>query len=93
MPDTAIDLGRRLRRHRPDRLEAFAERVPHEWFAFLRKNAPVWWQEESDGPGFWAVTTHADCTKVNRDYEHFSSAQQGHLSSGTWPTTTWPSSS
>jgi cholest-4-en-3-one 26-monooxygenase len=51
----------------------FADAVPHEWFAFLRKNAPVWWQEEEDGPGFWAVTSHADCTTVNRDYEHFSS--------------------
>jgi cholest-4-en-3-one 26-monooxygenase len=51
----------------------FIERVPHEWFAFLRRNAPVWWQAEADGPGFWAVTSHADCTTVNRDYEHFSS--------------------
>jgi cholest-4-en-3-one 26-monooxygenase len=51
----------------------FADGVPHEWFAFLRKNAPVWWQEEADGPGFWAVTSHACCTAVNRDYEHFSS--------------------
>ena len=54
----------------------FADGVPHHWFAFLRKNAPVWWQEEADGPGFWAVTTHADCTEVNRDYEHFSSARK-----------------
>lgn len=54
----------------------FAERVPHEWFAFLRQNAPVWWQEEQDGPGFWAVTTLAEATQVNRDYEHFSSARQ-----------------
>ncbi len=54
----------------------FADRVPHEWFAFLRKNAPVWWQEERVGPGFWAVTTHADCMAVNRDYEHFSSARK-----------------
>ncbi len=54
----------------------FVDRVPHEWFAFLRKNAPVWWQDETDGPGFWAVTTHADCTTVNRDYEHFSSARK-----------------
>ncbi len=54
----------------------FAERVPHEWFAFLRKNAPVWWQEEEDGPGFWAVTTLAEATQVNRDYEHFSSARK-----------------
>jgi len=54
----------------------FAKRVPHEWFAFLRKNAPVWWQEEENGPGFWAVTTLAEATQVNRDYEHFSSARQ-----------------
>ncbi len=51
----------------------FVSGVPHHWFTFLRANAPVWWQEETDGPGFWAVTTHADCTTVNRDYEHFSS--------------------
>ena len=56
--------------------EPFGEAVPHEWFAFLRKNAPVWWQEEEDGPGFWAVTSHADCTTVNRDYEHFSSGRK-----------------
>ncbi len=54
----------------------FAERVPHEWFAFLRKNAPVWWHEEADGPGFWAVTSLAEATQVNRDYEHFSSARK-----------------
>ena len=55
---------------------AFAQRVPHEWFAFLRKNAPVWWHEETDGPGFWAVTTLPEATQVNRDYEHFSSARK-----------------
>jgi cholest-4-en-3-one 26-monooxygenase len=56
--------------------KAFAEGVPHQWFAFLRANAPVWWHEEKDGPGFWAVTSHADATTVNRDYEHFSSARR-----------------
>ena len=56
--------------------KAFTDRVPHEWFAFLRKNAPVWWHEEEDGPGFWAVTSHAESTTVNRDYEHFSSSKQ-----------------
>jgi cholest-4-en-3-one 26-monooxygenase len=55
---------------------AFANGVPHEWFAFLRQNAPVWWHEEEAGPGFWAVTSHADATTVNRDYEHFSSSKQ-----------------
>ncbi len=56
--------------------KAFAERVPHEWFAYLREHAPVWWQAEENGPGFWAVTTHAEATTVNRDYEHFSSSKQ-----------------
>jgi len=54
----------------------FVDGVPHEWFAFLRQNAPVWWHEEADGPGFWAVTGYDDCNTVNRDYEHFSSASK-----------------
>ena len=24
--------------------------VPHQWFAALRKQAPVYWHEEPDGP-------------------------------------------
>ena len=51
----------------------FVDGVPHEWFTFLRHNAPVWWHEEADGPGFWAVTAYNECVAVNRDYEHFSS--------------------
>ncbi len=51
----------------------FVNGVPHEWFAYLRKNHPVWWHEEKDGPGFWAVTRYHDCNTVNRDYEHYSS--------------------
>jgi cholest-4-en-3-one 26-monooxygenase len=64
----------------------FVGGVPHDWFAFLRANAPVWWHEEKNsgnspyfhtaGAGFWAVTSHAGCTAVNRDYEHFSSQRQ-----------------
>ena len=57
----------------------FVGRVPHEWFAFLRGNAPVWWHEESEGPGFWCVTKYDDCVNVNRDYEHFSSARRAAL--------------
>jgi cholest-4-en-3-one 26-monooxygenase len=59
--------------------KAFVPGVPHEWFAFLRKNAPVWWHEESDGPGFWAVTGYEDCNTVNRDYGTFSSHARGSL--------------
>ena len=59
--------------------KAFVPGVPHEWFAFLRKNAPVWWHEEADGPGFWAVTGYEDCNTVNRDYGLFSSHDKGAL--------------
>ncbi len=51
----------------------FVSGVPHHWFAFLRRNAPVWWHEEKDGPGFWAVTSYDDCVTVNRDHGNFSS--------------------
>jgi cholest-4-en-3-one 26-monooxygenase len=54
----------------------FVSSVPHEWFAFLRRNAPVWWHEETDGPGFWCVTKYDDCVAVNRDHESFSSARK-----------------
>ncbi len=54
----------------------FVEGVPHHWFAELRRRAPVYWHEESEGPGFWAVTKYEDCVAVNRDYEHFSSSRK-----------------
>jgi cholest-4-en-3-one 26-monooxygenase len=54
----------------------FVPAVPHEWFAYLRRNAPVWWQEETDGPGFWCITKYDDCVIVNREHERFSSARR-----------------
>ncbi|HXQ44327.1 MAG TPA: cytochrome P450 [Acidimicrobiales bacterium] len=56
--------------------ETFVHGVPHEWFSHLRNNAPVWWHEETDGPGFWCVTKYDDCVTVNRDYETYSSARK-----------------
>jgi cholest-4-en-3-one 26-monooxygenase len=52
--------------------------VPHETFAFLRREAPVHFHRESDGgPGFWALTRHDDCTFVSKHPELFSSALGG----------------
>lgn len=53
--------------------KVFGSGVPHQWFSLLREHAPVWWHEEAEGPGFWAVTGYAECNAVNRDYRHFSS--------------------
>ena len=55
--------------------DAFVTGVPHDWFARLRKEAPVYWHadDESVGGGFWAVTSYEHCATVNRDWETFSS--------------------
>jgi cytochrome P450 len=54
--------------------DAFVDHVPHEWFAELRANDPVHWNEESDGGrGFWAVTRYEDIRAVHRDVETYSS--------------------
>ncbi|HEY5026030.1 MAG TPA: cytochrome P450 [Acidimicrobiales bacterium] len=55
----------------------FVTGVPYEWFAYLRRNAPAYWHEETDGPGFWAITRHEDCVTVNRDAQRFSSYRKG----------------
>jgi len=56
--------------------DVFVEGVPHDWFATLRREAPVYWHPEPDGgPGFWCVTRYPDVVTVNRDNQTFSSAR------------------
>lgn len=55
--------------------DAFTQRVPHDWFALLRREAPVFWHREPDGPGFWVLTRYDDIVAVNRDWERNSSDQ------------------
>ena len=59
----------------------FVAGVPHEWFARLRREAPVYWHPDpnSFGGGFWAVTRFDDSVMVNRDFEHFSSYRAATL--------------
>ncbi|HEY3144097.1 MAG TPA: cytochrome P450 [Acidimicrobiales bacterium] len=53
--------------------DAWAQGVPHEAFTLLRREAPVFRHPEPDGPGFWALTRHADVVAVSRDTATFSS--------------------
>lgn len=48
---------------------------PHAAFTALRASQPVYWNKEADGPGFWAVTQHADVLAVSSDPMTFSSAR------------------
>ena len=40
--------------------DSYVDAVPHEMFATLRREAPVYWHEKPDDDGFWCVTRHAD---------------------------------
>jgi cytochrome P450 len=53
--------------------DAFLERVPHEWFRTLRREAPVYFNPEPDGPGFYAITRYNDIREVHRHVEIYSS--------------------
>jgi cholest-4-en-3-one 26-monooxygenase len=64
--------------------DLYANRVPQEEFAELRRAAPVWWNpQQSDmgfnDDGFWAVTRHQDVIAVSRDSETFSSYENGAI--------------
>jgi cytochrome P450 len=57
--------------------DAFLERVPHEWFAYLRRHDPVHFNPEPGGPGFYAVTRYADIREVHRHVDVYSSELGG----------------
>ena len=58
-------------------LDRYVTGEHHEMFAVLRREDPVHWTPEPDGPGFWSITKHADLQVVNRDTETFSSELGG----------------
>ena len=57
-------------------LDRFTEGVPHDWFTYLRANAPVYRHPEPGYPGFWVLTKHADVVLVGKDGRTFSSDQE-----------------
>ena len=63
--------------------DIYAERLPVEELAEMRKVAPIWWNEQAldkggfgDG-GYWVVTKHKDVKEVSRRNDIFSSWQNG----------------
>ncbi len=53
--------------------ESFSAGHPFAQYAWLRANAPVYWHEEPNGPGFWAITRYTDVWNVDRNFRAFSS--------------------
>jgi cytochrome P450 len=59
--------------------DTFAEGIPHEFFARMRREQPVFWHpEKAPNSGFWAVTKFDDLVTVHKEWERFSSAL-GHV--------------
>lgn len=53
--------------------DTYAESMPYDTFAQLRREAPVYWQREPDGPGYWALMRYEDIVTVSNDNMLFSS--------------------
>jgi cytochrome P450 len=60
----------------------FANGHPHDLYRWLRNNDPVHFHDEPDGPGFWAITHHADIRSIGRDSHTFSSSPTIMISGG-----------
>jgi cholest-4-en-3-one 26-monooxygenase len=53
-------------------VDRFAQGTPHEWFTWLRQNAPVYRHPEPNGPGFWVLSKHEDISAASRNNGLFS---------------------
>jgi len=58
--------------------DMYADRLPMDEFAELRRTAPVWWNRKPrgvggfDDEGYWVVSRHADVVAVSRDNDNYS---------------------
>ncbi len=66
--------------------DAYVVAPPHEVFAELRRTQPVYFQEMSGEPGYWAVLKHADVVHVAREPLLFSASDGGVMLENLEPT-------
>ncbi len=59
-------------------LDLFMNGQPHEAFRNLREQAPVFWNPEADGPGYWVITKYEDIVQISKQPKLFSNAVGGH---------------
>lgn len=53
--------------------DTFSAGVPHDYFAFLRREAPISWQPTSGSNGFWSFTKYSDIEYIEKHPQLFSS--------------------
>src|ERR1700674_3829691 len=65
--------------------DIYAERLPVEELAEMRRTAPIWWNEQAigvggfDDGGFWVVSKHKDVKEISRRSDVFSSLEKTAL--------------
>jgi cytochrome P450 len=64
--------------------DLYAYGDPHAAWRELRASAPVAFNAEAEGPGFWAVTGYAPATEVYKNADAFSSAKGIVLREDRW---------
>jgi cytochrome P450/nitrite reductase/ring-hydroxylating ferredoxin subunit len=58
-------------------LDVWERGAPYDWLALLRREAPLFWQPERDGRGFWAFTRYDDIVEMSKDFQTYSSELGG----------------
>jgi cholest-4-en-3-one 26-monooxygenase len=59
--------------------DTYLHGAPHDMFALLRREAPVFRHPRPGQPDFWAVTRYRDVVAISRDWATFSSERRGAL--------------
>ena len=59
-------------------LDIYANGLPHAAFRALREQAPVFWNPEENGPGYWAITRYQDVVAISKKPQLYSNALGGH---------------
>ncbi len=58
--------------------DTYSSSMPHDVFAMLRREQPVYRQAEpAEGPGYWALTRYEDIVTISSDAQAFSSERGG----------------
>jgi cholest-4-en-3-one 26-monooxygenase len=56
--------------------DVYVARRQYEMFALLRREAPVFWHPDKEGPGFWALTRYEEVSTVSKNPQLFSAAER-----------------
>ena len=59
--------------------DTFVRGFPHEAFALLRREAPVYWHPERGGRGFWVVSKYHDVMSISLAPKIYSSGHGGTM--------------